>query len=73
MSREHLKHAQRVVAAFSEKLSQSGRDHVGAKHFAELEVLIEVAMATAVNETREQLASQLDEMSRTLRASEYSD
>lgn len=73
MSREHLKHAQRVVAAFSEKLSQSGRDHIGAKHFAELEVLIEVAMATAVNDSREQMAAQLETLIQTLRASEYSD
>lgn len=73
MSREHLKHAQRVVAAFSEKLSQSGRDHIGAKHFAELEVLIEVAMATAVNDSRGQMAAQLETLIQTLRASEYSD
>lgn len=69
---EHTAHAQRVVAAFKEKLSQSGRDHVGIKHFEELELLIELAIATAVNQSREECAQQLETFAKALRAAEYS-
>lgn len=73
MDREHSAHAKNLVKAFKEKLSPSGRDHVGIKHFEELEVLVEVALATAVNEEREQVAASLDALSRSLRNKEYSD
>ncbi|WP_416885700.1 hypothetical protein [Marinospirillum sp.] len=69
---EHTAHAQRVVAAFKEKLSQSGRDHVGIKHFEELELLIELAIATSVNLTREECAVQLEAFAKALRSAEYS-
>ncbi|WP_114417712.1 hypothetical protein [Marinospirillum perlucidum] len=73
MAGEHSEHAQRVVAAFRDKLSQSGREHVGAKHFEELEMLIELAIATSVNKERELQASKLESFAKSLRASEYSD
>ncbi len=73
MPGEHTEHAKRVVKTFAEKLSQSGREHVGMKHFAELELLIELAIATRVNEERELMAQRLDQLSKTLRDSEYSD
>ena len=73
MAGEHTAHAQRVVQAFNEKLSQSGREHIGKKHFEELELLIELALATSVNEEREKIALQLEKYSKELRKAEYSD
>lgn len=73
MAGEHTAHAQRVVEAFREKLSQSGREHVGKQHFEELELLIELAIATSVNIEREKMAQQLEQYSKKLRNSEYSD
>jgi len=73
MTGEHTAHAQKVVQAFSDQLSPSGREHVGKKHFDELELLIELAIATSVNSEREKLAKQLEQISSQLRQSEYSD
>lgn len=73
MAGEHTAHAQRVVQTFSDKLSKSGREHVGKLHFEELELLIELAIATSVNEERERIAQQLEGYIKDLRSSEYSD
>jgi len=48
MTHKHLPHAQRLVNTFRERLSQSGRDHVGDKHFDELTLMIEAAVSAAV-------------------------
>lgn len=73
MAGEHTQHAKKVTETFKNKLSQSGREHVGSKHFEELELLIEMALATSVNDERERVASALDGFTKQLRNSEYSD
>ncbi len=59
MTHQHLDHAKRTVNAFKEKLSQSGREHVGEKHFDELELMVESAIATAVLEAIEHAADKI--------------
>ena len=59
MSHKHLPHAERVVQAFKDKLSKSGREHVGEKHFDELTLMIESAISTSVLETVEQAANDM--------------
>ena len=44
MAQKQTQHARDVVNAFKEKLSRSGIDHVGQKHFDELQLLIESAI-----------------------------
>ncbi len=67
MSRKHLPHAERVVQAFKEKLSASGRQHVGERHFDELTLMIESAISTSVLEEMERAADKLSELARELR------
>lgn len=50
MTHKHLSHAERVVDTFKGKLSKSGREHVGDRHFDELVLMIESAISTAVLE-----------------------
>lgn len=71
MAGEHAVHAKKVVKAFTDNLSQSGRDHLGKKHLEELELMVEMAIATAVNAEKENLANQLVDLSQQLRRSEY--
>lgn len=67
MNRKHMPHAQHVVDAFKNKLSDSGRQHVGEKHFDELALLIESAISTAVLEEVEHAADALEEMAKKMR------
>ena len=67
MTHKHLPHAERVVNVFKEKLSKSGRDHVGDKHFDELALMIESAISTAVLEEGEHTADQLQALVNTIR------
>ena len=67
MTHKHLPHAERVVAAFKEKLSQSGREHVGEKHFDELVLMIESAISTSVLEEVEHAADRINEVVATIR------
>lgn len=59
MTHKHLPHAERLVDAFKNKLSKSGREHVGDKHFDELALMIESAISTAVLEETEHAADKL--------------
>ena len=67
MTHKHLPHAERVVQAFKEKLSASGRQHVGERHFDELTLMIESAISTSVLEEMERAADKLAELARELR------
>ena len=67
MTHKHLPHAERVVNAFKDKLSPSGRDHVGDKHFDELTLMIESAIATAVLEEIEHAADQIHDVVESIR------
>ena len=62
MERKHLHHAEKVVEAFKQKLSQSGRDHVGEKHFDELTLMIESAVSTSVLEAVEGATHQISDL-----------
>ncbi len=67
MTHKHLPHAERVVQAFKEKLSASGRQHVGERHFDELTLMIESAISTSVLEEMERAADKLSELAQELR------
>jgi len=67
MTHKHLPHAERVVQAFKEKLSASGRQHVGERHFDELTLMIESAISTSVLEEMERAADKLADLARELR------
>lgn len=67
MNRKHFPHAQHVVETFKHMLSESGRQHVGEKHFDELGLLIESAISTAVLEDMERAADALEDMAHKMR------
>ncbi len=67
MTHKHLPHAERVVQAFKDKLSSSGRQHVGEKHFDELALLIESAISTSVLEEMERAADKVAQVADELR------
>ena len=67
MTHKHLPHAERVVNTFKDKLSKSGREHVGDKHFDELALMIESAISTAVLEESEHAADRLQELVNSIR------
>lgn len=67
MTHKHLPHAERVVNGFKERLSQSGREHVGERHFDELTLMVESAISTAVLEAVEQAADRLHEVVTSIR------
>jgi len=62
MTHRHLVHAKHIVSTFKEKLSKSGVDHVGDRHFDELELLIESAISTAVLEEVEHALDRVQEV-----------
>ncbi|MCF6217136.1 MAG: phosphatase [Gammaproteobacteria bacterium] len=63
MTHKHLVHAEHIVDAFKSKLSKSGVEHVGEKHFDELSLLIESAISTAV---LEEVEHAMDKVQQTL-------
>ncbi|ARU57013.1 hypothetical protein OLMES_2969 [Oleiphilus messinensis] len=69
MSKSQTEHARNVVAAFKEKISRSGIEHIGEKHFAELELLIESAIDSAVYIELERAAEKVAETARELKRS----
>lgn len=69
MSKNQTSHALDVVNAFKEKLSKSGLDHVGQKHFDELQLLIESAIDSAVFLEMERVADRIDSLARDIRNS----
>lgn len=67
MSQSQTEHAKKVVQSFKEKLSQSGIDHVGQKHFDELQLLIESAIDSAVFLELENIASKLETLTQEVK------
>ncbi len=67
MTNIHAEHASKVVAAFKEKLSESGRQHVGDIHFDELALLIESAISSAVLDEMETVVHKLDQCRKEIR------
>ena len=67
MTHKHLPHAERLVNTFKEKLSKSGREHVGDKHFDELALMIESAISTAVLEEIERAADKMHNVVESIR------
>jgi len=67
MTHKHLPHAERVVNNFKAKLSQSGRDHVGDRHFDELALMVESAISTAVLESVEHTADRIHDVVESIR------
>ncbi len=67
MTHKHLPHAERVVNVFKDNLSQSGREHVGNKHFDELTLMIESAISTAVLEEVEHAADRIHDVVKSIR------
>jgi len=69
MSRSQTQHALDVVNTFKSKLSKSGVDHVGQKHFDELQLLIESAIDSAVFLEIERIANRVDNLAHDIRKS----
>ncbi len=67
MAHRHTEHAQQVVERFKEMISESGRQHIGQRHFDELALLIESAMSSAVLEELEMAADKMDTLAHELR------
>ncbi len=67
MTHRHLPHAEKIVQAFKDKLSNSGRQHVGEKHFDELVLMIESAISTSVLEEMERTADKIASLAEELR------
>ncbi|NOZ37073.1 MAG: phosphatase [Gammaproteobacteria bacterium] len=67
MTHRHTEHAQQVVERFKEIISESGRQHIGQKHFDELTLLIESAMSTAVLEELETAADKMNALAQQMR------
>ena len=69
MTHRHAAHAEKVVNSFKHILSQSGREHVGEKHFSELSLMVESAISAAVLEEMEGAADRMDELAKKIRNS----
>lgn len=69
MSKKQTHHANEVVNAFKQKLSQSGIDHVGQKHFDELQLLIESAIDSAVFLEMQRVADRVSSLAHEIRNS----
>lgn len=67
MTRRHTEHARQVVERFQDMISESGRQHIGQKHFDELVLLIESAMSAAVLEELEIAANQMNTLAHQMR------
>ncbi len=66
MTHRHTEHAQQVVERFKEIISESGRQHIGQKHFDELSLLIESAMSTAVLEELDIAANKMNTLAQQM-------
>ena len=67
MTQKQTQHALQVVNAFRDKLSKSGIEHVGQKHFDELQLLIESAIDAAVFIELERVADQVNSLAHAIR------
>ena len=68
MSKSQTQHALSIVDTFKSKLSQSGVEHVGAKHFNELALLIEAAIDSAVFSEMEVTADRVSQLAHEIRS-----
>lgn len=67
MTHRHQKHAHEIVERFKGMLSESGRQHIGAKHFDELALLIESGISSAVLDELEIAANKMDNLAHEVR------
>lgn len=67
MSHKQAQHARQVIAAFKDKLPDDLENNIGDKHFAELELLVESAIVTAVLEELDIAANQIEALSQNIR------
>lgn len=67
MSQSQTQHAHRVVESFKQKLSKSGIEHVGQKHFEELQLLIESAIDNAVFMEMEKIVGKLEHLTQEVK------
>jgi len=63
---KRTKHAQEISDRFREMVEQSG-DKLADKHYQELALLIEAGIDTALVETLEKVADQVDAMAHAIR------
>jgi len=62
MTTMQTEHARKIVNHFRETLSESGRQHIGQKHFSDLELMIESALDAVVVDSLEHYAQQLEKL-----------
>lgn len=67
MTHKHLPHARQVVESFRNRLSSSGVEHVGEKHFDELELMIESAISSTVLSELDHVADKVEDLARSVR------
>lgn len=67
MSENFQEHARQLVETFKQQLSKSGVEHVGHTHFAELEMLIESALASVSVQQAKETADQIQSLADALR------
>jgi hypothetical protein len=67
MTEHHTDHAAKVVKTFRYLLSDKARSAVGEAHFAELGLLVESAIDTAVLQEMERVADQIAALARDVR------
>lgn len=67
MSQKQSQHSHQVVESFKGKLPASLVAQIGEQHFAELELIVESAMSSAVLEELEKAADQVEKLSHKIR------
>lgn len=67
MSEQYQQRANEVVEAFKAQLSKSGIEHVGQRHFEQLQLLIESALTSISLQQIEHTADRLQALSTELR------
>lgn len=68
MNRNHKAHSEELVGRFRDSLPKKARKHIKDSVYAELAVMIESAISTAVMQGIEEVADHLDDYSRKLRS-----
>ena len=59
MIRKELKHAEKIVAHFKERLDEKAVKQIGAEHFDELSLMIEAAINASVLTAQERTADEV--------------
>ena len=67
MTRDHKAHSEEIVQAFQDLLPKKARKHIKESHYAELAVMLESAISTAVMQEVEGVADYLDAYAKKLR------